>query len=82
MRGTKFHTRNITILYILIFISVDSEPEDLRFWTEWLQPYPESNLLNFFVNDDVSGVNHIRPKKNGRWLQAVVWERLVIASYG
>jgi len=34
MSGTKFHTRNITVLYILISILVDSEPEDLRFWTE------------------------------------------------
>ena len=43
-----------------------SEPEDLRFWTEWMQAYPESNLLNFIVNDDVAGANNIRPKKNGR----------------
>ena len=81
MWWTKFHTRKITVLYILIFISVDSEPEDRKFWTEWLQAYPESNLLNFLVNDDVARANYIRPKKNGRWLQAVVWQRLVMANY-
>jgi len=82
MWWTKFHTHKITVLYILIFISVDSEPEDRRFWTEWLQAYAESNLLNFLVNDKAGGANYIRPKKNGRWLQAVMWERLVTASYG
>jgi hypothetical protein len=81
MWGTKFHTRKTTVLYILIFISVDSELENRTFWTEWSQAYPESNLLNFPVNDDVTEANYIRPKKNGRWLQAVVSERLVMASY-
>jgi len=34
---------------------------------------------NFLVTDDVAGANYTRPKKNGRWLQAVAWERLVMA---
>jgi glucose-6-phosphate-specific signal transduction histidine kinase len=41
----KKTTSKIIVLPVLIFASLDSRREDIRFWTEWYQALPEFSLL-------------------------------------
>ena len=80
MWRTKFHIRKITVLYILIFISADSEPEDRRFWIEWLEAYPESNLLNFLVNEEPTTSGQIKTAGDYKQWCGSGWLWLVLVS--
>jgi hypothetical protein len=51
-----YTTTHIIILYLIIFTSLDSRPEDKRFWTEWWQTLSElifvsnsSRIIFWFV---------------------------------
>ena len=38
-------TGKLAVLYVSIFMLLDSKGEDGRFWTEWLQALPKCNLV-------------------------------------